>query len=286
MITLSSDFGDPYPGAMKGVLLSRTDDRRLVDVSHDLPRGDVRASAFWLRELLPYFPPATHLVVVDPGVGTDRHAIVVRAGEHVLVGPDNGVLIPVARRLAGVPSSADDHDTDLEAYVIDEAGLEAPTPAGSASGGSGVDPDPGRSTFHGRDVFAPAAAAVAESDGALESIPWLTPLASPVDPRLTEATVDGGDARGEVVTVDDFGNVITNIPGSVLEDVSEIAVNGEPVPTGVTFSSVESGARVVLVGSHGYVELDVNDGRGDDTFGLEAGDPVVVEPTETGGQYR
>ena len=99
MITLTSDFGSPYPAAMKGVLCTDTD-ARLVDIAHDFPRQDVRTTAFWLREVLPYFPPATHLVVVDPGVGTDRAALVIRAGEHVLVGPDNGVLAPVARRLA------------------------------------------------------------------------------------------------------------------------------------------------------------------------------------------
>ncbi len=78
MITLTSDFGTPYPAAMKGVFLQHTD-ARLVDIGHDFPRQDVRTTAFWLREVLPYFPPAVHLVVVDPGVGTDRAALVVRA---------------------------------------------------------------------------------------------------------------------------------------------------------------------------------------------------------------
>ena len=100
MITLSSDFGSPYPAAMKGVILEMTD-TRLVDVAHDLPRQDTRAGAFWLRQVLPYFPPAVHLAVVDPGVGSERDALVVRAGEHALVGPDNGVLVPVAAELAG-----------------------------------------------------------------------------------------------------------------------------------------------------------------------------------------
>ncbi|PSP76248.1 NAD operon protein, partial [Halobacteriales archaeon QS_3_64_16] len=99
MITLSSDFGSPYPAVMKGVLCSRTD-THLVDIAHDFPRQDVRTAAFWLREVLPYFPSAVHLVVVDPGVGTERKALVVRAGEHALVGPDNGILLPAARALA------------------------------------------------------------------------------------------------------------------------------------------------------------------------------------------
>ena len=95
MITLSSDFGAPYPAAMKGVI-ARACDARLVDVSHEFPRQDVSTAAFWLTQTLPYFPPAVHCVVVDPGVGTDRDALVVRAGEHALVGPDNGVLLPAA----------------------------------------------------------------------------------------------------------------------------------------------------------------------------------------------
>ncbi|MFC6735392.1 S-adenosyl-l-methionine hydroxide adenosyltransferase family protein, partial [Halolamina salina] len=87
MITLASDFGTPYPAAMKGVIL-RQSDARLVDIAHDFPRQDVRAAAFWLREVLPEFPPATHLVVVDPGVGTDRAAVVVEVGDHRIVAPD------------------------------------------------------------------------------------------------------------------------------------------------------------------------------------------------------
>jgi len=96
MITLASDFGSPYPAAMKGVIRRHTD-AELIDVAHDLPRGDPRAAAFWLRFVLPEFPPAVHCAVIDPGVGTDRDALVVRAGSHVLVAPDNGLAMPPAR---------------------------------------------------------------------------------------------------------------------------------------------------------------------------------------------
>ncbi|MFP9192002.1 SAM hydrolase/SAM-dependent halogenase family protein [Natronosalvus vescus] len=271
MITLSSDFGSPYPAAMKGVLLERTDSR-LVDVAHDFPRGDIRASAFWLREVLPYYPPATHLVVVDPGVGTDRHAIVVRAGDHVLVGPDNGVLLPVAQRLAG--QGGDGHDgafaDALDVFRVDEDGLETPVPTGSESAD-------GSTTFHGRDVFAPAAAAVESRRVSLDQLSWSSPLESPVEYRLPAAEVSDERVAGEVLVVDDFGNLITNVPGTVLEDVTEIVANGDRIPVGDAFATVHPGERVALVGSHGNVELDVNDGRGDDAFGLEAGDDVVLE---------
>ncbi len=268
MITLASDFGTPYPAAMKGVLLRRTD-ARLVDVGHDFPRHDVRTAAFWLRETLPYFPPATHLVVVDPGVGTDRAAIAIRARDHTLVGPDNGVLLPAARRLAG--------DGALEISVVDEEALEPVVPAGETA------PDPGEgpksNTFHGRDVFAPTAAAVHESDG-LDSLSLLTPTTDPVDLELPTATLEDGRAVGEVLVVDDFGNAITNVPGEFLKARERVVANGEPVPVGDTFEAVPAGERLATVGSHGYVELDVNRGRGEAAFDLAVGDRVVLESAD------
>ncbi|MFD1563712.1 S-adenosyl-l-methionine hydroxide adenosyltransferase family protein [Haloarchaeobius amylolyticus] len=274
MITLASDFGTPYPAAMKGVLLQRTD-ARLVDIAHDFPRQDVRTAAFWLREVLPYFPPATHLVVVDPGVGTDRDALVVRAGDHTLVGPDNGVLLPAARRLAGNADRA-------EPALIDEESLDPvePTIDQSESDTHGQHPSGGRSkTFHGRDVFAPAAAAVHEAGvEALESLEWLTPTTPAVDLVLPSPTLEDERAIGEVLVVDGFGNVITNVPGSILDDLMRVRANGETVPVGETFAAVPVGERLATVGSHGYVELDVNQGRGDEAFGLEPGDRVVLKP--------
>jgi len=248
MITLSSDFGSPYPAAMKGVLLSVTD-AQLVDVSHDFPRQDVRAAAFWLREVLPYFPPAVHLVVVDPGVGTDRAAVAIRAGDHALVGPDNGVLVPVARELAG---------GSFEVFSIDAG-------------------DPESSTFHGRDVFAPAAAAVHEAGvDAFGERDRFAPADDVVDLAFPEAAVEGDGATGEVLVVDDFGNTITNVPGDVLEGRfgGTVTVDGEPAPVRRTYAAVDPGERLVTVGSHGNVELAVNQGRGDDAFGLEPGDFV------------
>lgn len=250
MITLSSDFGTPYPAAMKGVILRRSD-ARLVDVSHEFPRGDVRSSAFWLRFTLPEFPPATHLVVIDPGVGTDRAALVVRAGEHTLVGPDNGVLLPAARELAG--------DGTIETFRIDVE-------------------NPQSTTFHGRDVFAPAAADAHEAGvDNLHTVDRFVPADEIVEFALPDATIEDDRARGDILVVDDFGNAITNIPGEFLEGADTVRVNGESAPVGETFASVPEGDRLVTVGSHGNVECDVNQGRGDDAFGLGAGDEVVIE---------
>jgi S-adenosylmethionine hydrolase len=249
MITLASDFGSPYPAAMRGVL-ARECDARLIDVAHDFPRQDVRSAAFWLREVLPEFPPAIHLVVVDPGVGTDRAALVVRAGEHALVGPDNGVLLPAARWLAD--------DATLERFAIDVA-------------------DPASHTFHGRDVFAPAAARVHEAGvDRLHELDDLSPVDSVVDLTFPEPTIGDTGATGEVLVVDGFGNVVTNLPGELLAERygRVVEVDGEPAPVRRTYAAVDAGDRLVTVGSHGNVELAANRARGDEAFGVAPGDAV------------
>ena len=273
MITLSSDFGWPYPAAMKGVILQRTD-ARLVDVTHEFPRQDVRASAFWLREVLPYFPPAVHLAVVDPGVGTDRAALAVRAGDHALVGPDNGVLRPVARELAR-RSGADGDRDGVELFRVAQRGGDPADP----SPGTDWPPAPAGSTFHGRDVFAPAAARLHHLGvAAFHDDPGFERVEAATDLRFPDPTVDRTAATGEVLVVDTFGNAITNIPDRVVLDRlgTDMTVNGELVPVRETYARVAPGERLVTVGSHGNVELAVNRGRGDAAFDVDVGDRVAL----------
>ena len=266
MLTLASDFGTPYPAAMKGVILSHTD-AKLIDIAHDLPRQEPRAAAFWLRETIPWFPPAVHLAVVDPGVGTDRAAIAVRVGEHAIVAPDNGLARPVVRRL---------HET----IAADEPATGAPTVAAFEI----VVDEPASTTFHGRDVFAPAAAEIhAAGVDTMADLDRLSriDLDACVDIEFPTPTVDGKTIHGEVLVVDDFGNVITNIPGEELADVETATVNGASVPVVETFAGVDRGERLLTVGSHGYVECDVNHGRGDEKFGLGVGDSVRFSLSST-----
>ncbi|MFB6104153.1 MAG: S-adenosyl-l-methionine hydroxide adenosyltransferase family protein [Halobacteriaceae archaeon] len=247
MLTLSSDFGTPYPAAMRGAALQETD-ARLVDISHEFPRQDVATAGFWLREILPWFPPAVHCVVVDPGVGTDRAALAVRAGEHVLVGPDNGVLMPAARALT---------DGDLAMYAIEY--------------------DAASSTFHGRDVFAPMAARLHEWERtALGSHPDLVTVTDVEELRFPEPTLDADPIVGTVLVVDGFGNAITNIPGRVLTTAfgGTVAVDGASVYAARSYAVVDPGERLVTVGSHGNVELAVNRGEGTEAFGVEVGSEV------------
>ncbi len=255
MITLSSDFGTPYPAAMKGVILTRCD-ARLIDIAHDFPRHDIRTAAFWLAEVLPEFPPAVHLIVVDPGVGTDRDAIVVRAGDHVLIGPDNGVVLPPARALTSGGTPGTEYDSDIDAYI-----LERDSPASS--------------TFHGRDVFAPGAAAIHEAG--IDRLPELDGITSAddiTDFTLPEADVNADGASGEVLVVDDFGNVITNIPGDVIADHTAVQVNGASYPVVTSYAHAAAGDAVVTIGSHNNVELAVTQGRGDDHYDLTVGDTI------------
>jgi S-adenosylmethionine hydrolase len=265
MLTLASDFGSPYPAAMKGVLRSRgvTD---LVDVAHDLPRNDPRAAAFWLRFVLPEFPPGVHLVVVDPGVGTDRAAICIRAGDHALVGPDNCCLPPPARALAAASDGdgTDGGDADIEVFAVDAA-------------------DPRSSTFHGRDVFAPAAARVHDAGvDAIGSLDGFTPADDYDDYEIPSAWVEADTAAGEVLVVDDFGNAVTNVPGSFLDGrigeriAVETAAGVREVPVVETFADVAKHDLLVTVGSHGFVECDVNQGRGDEAFDLAPGRAVTL----------
>jgi S-adenosylmethionine hydrolase len=263
MITLSSDFGTPYPAAMKGVLL-RQSDARLVDISHDFPRQDVRATAFWLREVLPYFPPAVHLVVVDPGVGTERRAVVVRAGGHVLVAPDNGVVLPAARRLGD----------EVEAFTVS---FDQGDPTDISPGEDPWPPEPDSQTFHGRDLFAPIAAHVHDAGRTtFEVDDAFTPTTDLADLTFPEPTVTDEGVVGEALTIDGFGNVITNIPGTVLDGRfgDHVQANGISASVQRSYAAVDEGHRVVTVGSHGNVELSVNQGRGDDTFGVDVGNRV------------
>jgi S-adenosylmethionine hydrolase len=264
MITLSSDFGSPYPAAMRGVLLNQTD-ARLVDIAHEFPRQDVQATAFWLCQVLPYFPPAIHLVVVDPGVGTERSALVIRAGEHALVGPDNGVLLPAARTLAD----------DIDVFEVEyDRGEPA---AGEAAGEISWPPVPESSTFHGRDVFAPAAAQVYKAGvGQFEDREGFRATDEYVDLTLPEPSFERDGIIGRAIAVDGFGNVITNIPGDVLADRfgDHVKVNGIWASIQRAYADVDEGHRVVTVGSHGNVELAVNQGRGSETFGIASGGRV------------
>ena len=233
---------------MRGVIASASE-ARILDITHQFPRGDIRTSAFWLREILPWFPPSVHLVVVDPGVGTDRDILVIDAGGHHLVGPDNGVLLPAAREL----------DSDATHYRLSAY-------------------DAASATFHGRDVFAPLAARIHDWTGTIAAIPELEPTDDAEAIAFPAPTVTSNEARGEVLVIDHFGNVITNIPGSFLTPYlgQTVDVNGIPTPAVQTYGEVGRGEALVTVGSHGQIELAVRDGRGAVAFDVSKTAPIQI----------
>jgi len=242
LVTLLTDFGtsDSYVAEMKGALLCAAPGTTLVDVTHAVPPGDVRAGAYLLGRVWHRFPAGTiHLAVVDPGVGTDRAALALRAHGHYFVGPDNGLFTPVLR------------DAAVEIVVL-------PTPDGAAP------------TFHGRDLFAPAAAALARG---AELASLGTPLGS-IPQRLayTEPHYEGKSVVGEIVYVDRFGTLVTNLtkewvpPYAVLE-VEDLDIG----PLRRTFGDVPTGGLLAYVGSDGAVEIAVRDGSAARRLGLGVG---------------
>lgn len=250
LITLTTDFGyqDGFAGVLHGVMLSRLPSARIVDVTHGVPRGDVRAAAFVLASSIDYFPPdSIHVVVVDPGVGSERSPLAIRRGRGFLVGPDNGVF---GRVLSGSVRWA--------ARRIEHP--KARLPEVSA-------------TFHGRDIFAPAAAWLAGGGrfdrlGPRVAKPKLMPWTDPVAER------DGW--RGEVVYVDRFGNATTNLPNALLADPPgaqwRVRLPGRrSCPVGPCYAAVVPGRPVVVPGSDGLLEIAVNQGNAAAELGLGVG---------------
>jgi hypothetical protein len=242
IITLLTDFGlsDSYVAEVKGVLLSRAPGATLVDVTHQVTPGDVRAGQYLLARAWHRFPAGTvHFAVVDPGVGTARRALAVQAAGHAFVAPDNGLLsfLPAGARFVSLPIPPD----------------AAPT-------------------FHGRDVFAPAAAALANG-ARLEDLG--SPITDAYCSVLPAPRVEGVVVAGEVLYVDRFGTLVSNIPGGDVEPGVRIRVGGTDVGAlRRTFGDVERGAVVAFVGSGGTVEIAVRDGSAARLLGVGVGAEV------------
>jgi S-adenosylmethionine hydrolase len=258
-VTLTTDFGeqDWFVGVMKGVLAVRAPQARVVDLTHGIAPGDVRAAAFALLNAYPYFPRRTvHLVVVDPGVGSARRGLAVRTTEFDFIAPDNGVL-----------SWALERERIRSVRWIENEDLRL---------------QPASATFHGRDIFAPAAAFLA-AGGAFDRLGPLTD--SPLLLPWSDPSVVNGGWVGEVVYVDRFGNAITNLhqPLSMAEPVRWLLhwAPGAHCALETCYSAVGKGEPVAVVGSCGFLEIAVNQGRASDQLGLKIGDRVELRPDRT-----
>jgi hypothetical protein len=256
IITLTTDFGlqDHYVGAMKGVILSRCPEAHLVDITHDIPPFSLYAGAYAVDQAAPFFPPGTiHVVVVDPGVGTDRKPLLVEFQEQFFIAPDNGVL---SLALVRTGSST--------AREITNRDLWLPHPS---------------STFHGRDIFAPVAAALASGTARPENV---GPLVENIQrlPGLTPVELERGAWQGKILSVDRFGNVITNFrppAGSFSLNVGQHVIT-EFRPS---FGAAAPGLVFAYSGSSGYLEIAMNQGNAAQIVRAAAGDTAILRRRDT-----
>jgi hypothetical protein len=253
IVTLTTDFGlsDPYVAAMKGVMLSLAPGLCIVDVSHEVPPQDIDRAAWVLGSAYALFPEGTvHVAVVDPGVGGARRVIAVQAGPHRFLAPDNGVLKRVF-----------DAHPDAQVYAVTRSEYFR---------------DAVSRTFHGRDVFAPVAARLAQG---------LPParLGDRFDGyergRVASPRREKGRITGEIAAFDRFGNAVSNIPGAWFGEGSRVRVlvRGREIgPLSMIYRDVPPGEALALVGSADTLELSVNRGSAREALGLALGDEVLV----------
>ncbi|MBN1350076.1 SAM-dependent chlorinase/fluorinase [candidate division KSB1 bacterium] len=256
VISLLTDFGDQdgFTGIMKGVILRINPAVRIVDLSHRVPAHQVDAAAFVLHTAHSYFPAGTiHVVVVDPGVGSDRKIIACEANTQIFLAPDNEVLKYIFHEF-GIDSVI--HVTNQRYFL----------PVTSQ-------------TFHGRDIFAPVAAHLStgiELHELGESTTDFLPGAV-IEPLISETSI-----QGQILHIDTFGNLLTNIPKTCLprsSDYAELSITGKQLDIkGISNSYTESVGQepVAILGSHGYLEIAINQHRASDTLKLKPGDKIAI----------
>jgi S-adenosylmethionine hydrolase len=258
IITLTTDFGlrDWFVGTMKGVILGIAPQAQIIDITHDIAPGDVRAGAFALAAAARFFPRGTvHVAVVDPGVGSDRSAIVVQTRDGLFVGPDNAVL---SLAVAGA-TSVRVHRLEDKRWFLKSVSQ----------------------TFHGRDVFAPVAAHL--SNGV--SVARIGPRTDEMQRlEFPEPSCVRNRWTGCVVYIDRFGNAITNLPADlpIFRTATWVHVRVRNSKSGIPvcsfYEAVRKGRPVAVVGSSGFLEIAVNGGNAATALRLAVGDPVVLAP--------
>ena len=253
-ISFTTDYGtfDGFVAACHGSIARLNPQARIIDVTHHVPPADVARGAAVLAQTAPHLPASVHLAVVDPGVGTARRGVVLVTPNGLLVGPDNGLLIWAAEALGGIEAA---HELANRDWMLGEVSH----------------------TFHGRDIFAPAAARLAAGAAPADAGP---PVAPATLVRLPDPVVSVGDGwiEAEVLTVDRFGNVQLAAEGSALSGLGpELTVNGAVrARRGVTFADVRAGELLVFEDSAGHVAVAVNNGRAVVVLSVRTGDMVRI----------
>jgi len=249
-ITLLTDFGtqDGYIGAMKGVIASIFPGVVVDDVSHSIEPGDIDGAGRALVRYWNRYPPGTaHVVVVDPGVGTERRALAMEGERRFVVAPDNGLL----SRVLGLSSNSSIVSLENPEFLLPQQSQ----------------------TFHGRDVFAPAAAYLARGVHLSRLGPQVT---DPVRIEEPAPTKEGGSIVGQVVALDRFGNLLTNLPGDSVDEGSDVEIEGRLIPVVRAYGDIHSGAVAALVNSDGQVEVAANERSAAELLKAEVGTRVCV----------
>ena len=259
IVTLLTDFGlrDPYVAQMKAVILSVCSRAVIVDISHDVEKFNVRMGAFILASAAPYFPSGSiHVAVVDPGVGTKRFPIVVETKNFFFVGPDNGLLILAAQ-------------ADGITHVYQVTNQHYLRPAISY-------------TFHGRDIFAPVAGHLANG---ISPQKMGSKFLNYVVPSFSKPSIKNGKIVGEITYIDCFGNVVTNIPASLLEQLHisqgmllQLSIQRKKFVIRLcrAYGEVQVGELLGTIGSHNFLELSMNQGNAAKALKAVSGDSVEL----------
>ena len=267
LITLTTDFGsrEPFVGIMKGVMLAAAAQLRFVDMAHEVSAFQPVEAGFWLSRALRYFPAGTlHVAVVDPGVGTPRDLVVALSGEQALLAPDNGLLAPLAAR-GHIDRIIRVDLTRLVQFGVSDVSA----------------------TFHGRDVFAPLAAAIASGRCAPGDLgPELTALNSTGWPE-TMTRADGGVA-GVIVAVDRFGNLISNIESSAVVALAtpSVLIGDLALPLRRTYGDAHAGDYLGLINSFDVLEVARARGNAAASLNLAVGAPISAVPGGATAQFR
>ena len=259
IITLTSDFGyrDPYTAEMKGVILTINPNTTIVDITHDIEKFSIQMGAFTLASAAPYFPKgAVHLAVVDPGVGTQRRPIIIQTKQAYFVGPDNGLLILAAEN-QGIE----------HINLIANSKFMLPQTS---------------DTFHGRDIFAPAAAYLERGVKPGEFGPGIF---DPVKPEFAKVKRENGVLIGKILHVDSFGNIITNINKAELKQSSikgqinlKMANCQLQLSFNKTYAETKPNEPLSLIGSHGFLEVALNQGSAAKKYKVKIGEEISVSP--------
>jgi S-adenosyl-L-methionine hydrolase (adenosine-forming) len=257
VITITTDFGHqgPFVATMKGRILARLPDAKIIDVTHEVPVYWPAEAGFWLARAYPYFPEGSvHVAVVDPGVGTNRDILAVVADRHAFLAPDNGLLAPVVARAKS-----------CEIRRLDTARVMAKFSLPPAS-----------ATFHGRDIFAPIAAEMA---GGRAVFAELGPEAADIVPAwVDEPAVSAEQVAGVVITIDHFGNLITNIDAALIQSFAHpvVRTGGHNFPLRRTYGDVRPGEYLALINSFSVIEIARAEQSAAEGLGLGRGAPVIV----------